>query len=246
MLAGLLIDLLPGRGIATCFLLNGLSYIAVIYGYSRMQLPPHSPPTNPSAVWDGMRAAINFVRAEPAVRRIILLVACFSLLVFPFATLFPVFARETLQGDARLYGLLGTANGTGALLGALTLAFMGHRVPQRRQFVGGLLGFCIAVTGFALSTQRALSLALLVVVGWCFIVALATANTAVQHRIPDHLRGSVMGIYTLAFLGTGPLGSLLLGTLARFWGAPQAVACGSLLCLLIALLMARRTLQSAT
>jgi MFS family permease len=187
-----------------------------------------------------MVAATRFVQQQPFVRRIITLVALFSLLVFPLATLFPVFARQSLDGDARTYGFLGTANGAGALLGALTLAFLGDHPHQRRQFFIGLIGFCLSTIAFAFSTNLLLSLGLLIIVGWCFITALATANTVVQHRAPDALRGGVMGIYTLAFLGLAPIGNLLIGAVAKQFSAPVACATGAGICLLCALFMARQ------
>lgn len=231
-LAGVLIGLL---GVAGCFLLNGVSYVAVIAGYLVMRLPAHCPPATPTPVWQAMGAAANFVRRERVVRRILMLVGLFSLLVFPFATLLPVFARDYLHGNAQTYGLLGTAHGVGALIGALTLAFRGAHSNQRRLFYAGLLGFCGAIALFALSRQLWLSLSLITVAGWCFIVALATANTTVQQRMPDTLRGGVMGIYTLAFLGLAPIGSLLIGTLARWTSAPIAVVTGTVICALCAI-----------
>jgi MFS family permease len=231
-LAGLLIDAV---GVAGCFLLNGLSFVAVLAGYAAMRLPTHQPPSAPPPVWQAMRNAIDFVRRETIVRRIMVLVGLFSLFVFPFATLLPVFARDYLRGDARTYGFLGTANGLGALAGALTLAFLGDHPNQRRLFYVGLLGFCGSIGLFAFSRQMACSLGLLVVAGWCFVVALATANTAVQQRVPDGLRGGVMGIYTLAFLGLAPIGSLLMGALARWTNAPTAVITGTTICAFAAL-----------
>jgi MFS family permease len=242
-MAGVLIGVV---GVAGCFLLNGLSYLAVIAGYLAMRLPNHTPPATPTPVWQAMQAAINFVRSERVVRRILLLVGLFSLLVFPFATLMPVFARDYLHGNARTYGFLGTANGVGALIGALTLAFLGEHSNQRRLFYVGLLGFCTTIALFAVSRQLWWSLSLITVAGWCFIVALATANTAVQQRVPDSLRGGVMGIYTLSFLGLAPIGSLLIGTLARWTSAPTAVLTGTLICTACAIRFAQQPTTETT
>jgi len=239
--------LIGAIGVGGCFLLNGLSYIAVIVSYNRMQLPARALPAKPPPVWQAMQAALRFVRGETVVRRILVLVALFSLFVFPFMTLLPVFARDYLKGDAKMFGFLGTAYGLGALIGALTLAWLGQHARQRQLFYAGLIGFCAATALFAASRLPAVSYSAIAVAGWCFIIALSTANSTIQLRAPDTLRGGVMGMYTLAFLGLAPVGSLILGALARWQGAAIAVQVGAGLCALGALAMLRRPrAQTAT
>ncbi len=228
-------------GVAGCFLINGLSYVAVIAGYAVMRLPKRSVPIASPTVWNAMRAPLRFARHEDVVRRILILVALSSLFVFPFMTLLPVFAREYLRGDARLYGLLGSVYGLGALIGSLSVAWLGQSRRQREMFFGGLFGFCAGSALFAWSRIPVLSFLSMIFSGWCFITVMATANSSVQLRTPDSMRGGVMGLFTMAFLGLAPVGSLLLGSLAHWISAPAAVQSGAALCAVCALVMFGRS-----
>ena len=124
------------------------------------------------------------------------------------------------------------ANGVGALFGALTLASLGDSPYKRKLFYGGLFGFCGMLCVFALSKVYWLSAAALAGSGFFMIVFFATANTSVQTRVPDELRGRVMGIYSLAFLGLTPFGSLLAGAMAKAVSAAFAVVFGAVICII--------------
>jgi predicted MFS family arabinose efflux permease len=133
------------------------------------------------------------------------------------------------------------ANGAGALFGALTLASLGHAVTRRTLFYGGLFGFCIMLAVFAQSRVYWLSAAALAGSGFSMIIFFATANTAVQTRVPDALRGRVMGVYALAFLGLTPFGSLIAGALTKVTSASFAVSLGAVICLIAGLVVMRLT-----
>ncbi|MCG3150692.1 MAG: Enterobactin exporter EntS [Verrucomicrobiae bacterium] len=231
-LAGVLISTI---GAAGCFWLNGLSYFAVIASYLWMRLPTPSAPVQHSSVWEGTQIAMQYIRQHGPVRRILMLMAVCSLFGFQYTTLLPVFTRDILHGDARMLGFLTSANGAGALTGAMLLASFGHRLPRRTIFPLSLTAWSMASVVFAYSTSVWLSAAMLVLAGIAFIVGMGSANTLVQLSVPDALRGRVMGVYTMAFLGVAPFGALLLGAAANLWGAPLAIAAGMTICLLAAL-----------
>ena len=237
-LAGLLIGVI---GVAGCFFLNGLSYIAVIIGYRRMNLPPHQPPAARQPVWHETREALRHLAGDAALRRLVGLVAVFGLCGFQYVTLLPVFARDVLGGSARTLGFLTAANGLGALCGALTLALAGNRWPAQRVVPLCLALYAVALGAFGFSNRFWTSALALAVVGYNFPLAMASANSFVQLHSPDRLRGRLMSMYLLAFLGTGPLGNLLIGTAARWFGAPVAVLGCAGLCLLAVLFHVSRS-----
>ena len=227
-LAGLLIATI---GEAGCFALNGLSFLAVIAAYAAMRMPARVPSANAQSIRHATLEALRYVRGDRVIRAIVIVQAIVSVFGLPYAVLMPVFAREVLHVGAVGLGYLLAANGIGALLGALTLASLGEHPHYRRLFFGGLLGFCGMVIAFAWSHWFWLSAGLLLCAGYFMIVAFATANTAVQTRTPDHLRGRVMGIYVLAFLGLNPFGALLAGALARATNVSIATTLGEAICL---------------
>jgi len=139
--------------------------------------------------------------------------------------LMPVFARDVLQVGPQGMGFLASANGIGALAAALLIA--SRKRPTRRLQFGTALVFAAAVYGFSLSQSFHASLALLALAGGCSVAFIATCNTMLQLAVPDEMRGRVMGLYSLSFIGMGPAGSLLSGTLAHAWGAPWAVCIGA-------------------
>jgi predicted MFS family arabinose efflux permease len=162
-----------------------------------------------------------------------------SLFGWPYSVLLPVFARDVLHVGASGYGYLMAANGVGALGGALTLASLGDSPHKRKLFYGGLFGFCIMLCVFALSRVYWLSATALMGSGFFMIIFFATANTAVQTRVPDELRGRVMGIYSLAFIGLTPFGSLIAGSLAHVTSASFTVTMGGVICMIAGLIVMR-------
>jgi MFS family permease len=236
-LAGVLIGIV---GVAGCFFLNGLSYIAIVAAYLAMRLPA-STRSERKPIWHETLDAMRYVTGHPVLRAIIALVTIVSLFGWPYSVLLPVFARDVLHTGASGYGFLMAANGVGALVGALTLASLGDSPHKRKLFYGGLFGFCGMLIVFALSKVYWLSAGALAGSGFCMIIFFATANTAVQTRVPDELRGRVMGIYALAFLGLTPFGSLIAGAIARAVSASFAVTLGAGICILAGFVVLRLT-----
>ena len=236
-IAGILIG---SVGMAACFLLNALSYIAVIIGYGLLRLPKFEPKNERPPFAEAIREAFQYISANGPLRAIMILVSTFSLFGVSFAVLMPVIAKEVLGGDAKAFGILMAFNGGGALTGGLTLASYGKRFKRRTLIYLGLFGACAFLIFFALSSQLWLSCALLFGAGFFMIIFLATANTATQLRSPDNLRGRIMGFYSLCFLGMSSLGSLLTGILAHSFGAPNAIIIGATICIVMGLLVMRR------
>lgn len=235
--AGLLIGIV---GMAGCFLLNGISYIAVIVGYGMLRLPKFERRNDHPPFAEAIREASSYIMGNGPLRAIMILVSTFSLFGLSFAVLMPVFAKDVLHGDAKAFGILMSCNGGGALAGGIALASFGKRFPRRTLIYFGLFGCCAFLIGFALSRNFTLSCAMLLCAGFFMIIFLATANTATQLRSPDALRGRIMGFYSLCFLGTSSIGSLSTGFLAKLIGAPAAVICGVIVCAIVGLLVSRR------
>jgi MFS family permease len=223
-LAGLVIAF---AGVAPCFLINAVSYLAVIGGLSLMHnLPTLFPETTRQPLRMRMLEGARYVRRDPVVGAMLLVVAVFSLFAMNRLTLMPVFADQVLKVGAVGFGLLMGAVGLGSLTGALTLALMAPQPSGRRQFWVGA-GWAIALLAFSVCRFLPLSMALLFLAGMCQMWFLATANTRVQTATPDRLRGRVMAFYAQAVMGVGPLGATQAGALASFFGAPAAMAVGA-------------------
>ena len=223
VIAGFLIG---SKGVAVCFFLNGVSYLAVIASLLAMRLPSHIPHTTHLSAWQGFREVLAFLRGDRRVSTLVVLTAIISIFGFPFLLLMPVFARDVLRVGARGYGVLSAAVGFGAVGGALGVAVLGQRIRKGRTLVVAGTTFGVLLTVFASSRVFPLSLAVLVLVGASMIVNNALTNTLLQTLVPDHLRGRVMGFYSFMFVGMAPLGAFQAGAFAERFGAPAAVTAG--------------------
>ena len=235
-LAGVLIGLI---GVTGCFFLNGVSYLAILAAYLAMRFPAVPPRAERKPMWHETLDAWRYVRSHRVLLAVISLVTVVSMFGWPYSVLLPVFARDVLHVGASGYGYLMAANGVGAFIGALTLASLGDSPHKRKLFYGGLFGFCGMLCVFALSRVYWLSAAALAGSGFFMIIFFATANTSVQTRVPDELRGRVMGMYALAFLGLTPFGSLLAGAIARATSASFTVTLGAIVCIIAGLIVMR-------
>lgn len=214
-------------GVAPCFLINAISYLAVICALSLMHnLPTLLPDSTKQPLQTRMLEGARYVRRDPVVGAMLLVVAVFSLFAMNRLTLMPLFADEVLKVGAVGFGLLMGALGLGSLTGALTLAVVTPQPSGRRQFWVGA-GWASALLAFSVCRFLPLSIVLLFVAGMCQMWFLATANTRVQTATPDRLRGRVMAFYAQAVMGVGPLGATQAGALASFAGAPAAMAVGA-------------------
>jgi MFS family permease len=226
--AGILVSIV-GEG--WCFLLNGLSYLAVIIGLIFITAGNNRPREHEGSRIEAILEGFRFALHTRPVRALLLLLGVVSLMGMPYSVLMPIFADKILNGGAKGLGLLMGSSGIGALLGAAVLA--------GRQGVRGLgnwvmlacAGFGTSLMLFSLSRNFWFSTLLLLPVGFSMMVQMASSNTLIQSMVPDRLRGRVMALYSMMFLGMAPFGALLAGILANIMGAPSTVALGGVVCI---------------
>jgi len=224
-IAGLLIGAV---GVPICFLANSLSYVAAIVALLLMHdLPGMVPSHQQLPFLTRLAEGASYARHEPVVGMLLLAVAVFSLFAMNRLTLMPLFADQVLHVGAEGFGLLLGSMGSGALAGALTLAFFPSFGANPRRQLWMAVIWVAALLEFSISRVFVLSLAALFVAGYCQISFIATANGRIQAITPDHLRGRVMSLYAQALMGVGPLGAIQAGALATRFGAPIAMATGA-------------------
>ena len=231
--------LVATMGEGWCFLINSVSYVAVLGGLLAMRLDEvqaRSRPAGDNAIVGGFRFIL---RAVP-IRDLLALLGLLSLMGMPYSVLMPLFADQILHGGPKAMGILMGASGIGALAGALSLAFRGSAKGLGRWIAGSAMGFGAGLVAFSLSRSFPLSVLLMLPVGFTLMVEMASSNTLIQMMIPDALRGRVMSVYSMMFMGMAPIGALIAGTLAHRLGAPLTVALGGGGCLAAGLLFALR------
>jgi MFS family permease len=208
-----------------CFFANAVSYIAVIIGLlmMRVQSPARASMSSP---FDHMMEGFRFVNRAAPIRALLLLLGLVSLVGMPYVVLMPIFADKILHGGARGLGILMGATGVGALFGALTLAFREGVKGLGRWVAVSCAGFGASLLMFSLSHSFWISVILLLPVGYCMMLQMACSNTLIQVMVPDALRGRVMAVYSMMFMGMAPIGALLGGALADRLGAQVTVAVG--------------------
>jgi MFS family permease len=222
-IAGLII---AGVGEGYCFLIDGISYLAVIASLLLMRMKPAAVAVargpRPSMLVQ-LREGWNFVTAFVPIRCILLLFAVCSLMGMPFTVLMPVFASKVLHGGPHTLGFLMGAAGSGALVAALSLAFRKSVVGLTRVIPAAAAIFGAGLILFGLSHVLWLSLIMMLFVGYGMMQGMAASNTIIQTLVQENMRGRVMSYDTMAFVGMAPFGSLLAGGLAHVFGAPHAV-----------------------
>lgn len=227
---------LAWQGPALAFLLNGLSYFAVLNGLFRMRMPAETRKKHEESAWARIVEGLRYVAKSETIGPLMFLVVTTSVFAFPYATLMPVFADKVFNVGEGGYGMLMTFSGVGALIGAISLAVRSGRenIKRGRMILMGALGLPVFLGVFALSPNYYLALAMLVGVGYTMISINATINTVIQTSVPDELRGRVSGVFAFLFIGMAPLGNLQAGLLADRLDAPIALALGAGVCLLVA------------
>ena len=236
-IAGLII---PWVGEGGCFLINAISFLAMIFALMAMRDLPTFTFTGDTSVAAQWREAFQYVIHSRIARALILNIAVFSVFVMSYVVLMPMFADQILEKGVRGLGALMGAVGVGALVGGVWQASLPHGARRGRVVIFGAFGLCIGVLLFAFSRSFILSMLILPLVGLSSIMMLASTNTLLQTLAPDHLRGRVLGFYTTCFLGMMPIGSMLAGSAAAEFGASYTVAAGALICLIVAALTLAR------
>jgi MFS family permease len=231
-IAGLLISAV---GLAWCYFLNAVSYVAVIWGLVEMRLPPFVPPARTGDSWEQFREGARFVWHDRRVLALVSNMAVISIFGYPVLVLLPVFARDVLHIGAAGLGFMMAATGIGAVAAALALAAFGPYLRKGAilQWSGPVFG--AAIVAFALTRWVPLVLVILPAGGGAMILNTAVTNTLIQTLVPDSLRGRVMGFYAFVFMGMAPFGAFQAGWLAEQLGAPDAVVIGGSICVLASL-----------
>lgn len=227
-IAGILVATI-GEG--WCFFANGASYIAVIIGLLLMNVKP-AIYRRRSGVIENIREGFAFVINSRPIRALLLLLGLVSLMGMPYAVLMPIFADKYLGGGSDTLGFLMGASGTGALIAALLLASRKGVFGLGRWVAVSSAFFGIAITGFAFSRLFLLSMFLLVIAGFAMMTQMSASNTLIQAMVPDELRGRVMSVYSMMFMGMAPIGALLAGTVAGIIGPTYTIAIGGMACVL--------------
>ena len=210
-------------GIANNFLLNALSFVAVLIALMKITYPPAYPPGD-MTMWETLSEGFAYLFSRREMLMLTVLVAFASILGIPYATFVPVFAKDILHLGETGFGLLMAASGTGAFLGAATIAILKNIRCRGRFVVYSALAFYASIICFSFSRNFGLSAFLLGCIGYCMILMVATVNSLLQHLSSDEFRGRVMSIYATAFLGFAPIGALTAGSLASTIGAPHTIA----------------------
>ncbi len=223
-------------GEAVCFLVNGISYIAVIIALLLMRVKRREKQANGGNVLTDLKDGIRYVHGSPPIRSILLLTACVSLIGLSYPSLLPIFAKDILHGGPRTLGFLMGATGVGALSGALYLA-------ARRNVVGlgRVLSIASLVLGcglilFSLSETFWVSLGMMYLMGLGMMIQVATSNTLLQTIVDDDKRGRVMSLHVVSFMGMMPIGTLIAGSVASAIGAPLTLRINGVVCILASLI----------
>ena len=221
---GGIIIALVGEG--WCFMIDAISYIAVIASLLAMRVDATPPRASSESVIDELRTGYRYVTGFPPVRTALTLLAIVSAMGMPYSVLMPMIASQVLHGGPHTLGFLMTASGLGAVAGALYLASRRSVLGLGRVMVAATLAFGSGMIAFGLSRSLWLALLILPVAGGGFMIEMASTNTILQTITKEELRGRVMAFYTMAFLGTAPIGSLLAGIVASRIGAPATIIAG--------------------
>jgi MFS family permease len=235
--AGLIV---AGIGEGLCFLLNAVSYLAVIAALFRVRI--QRPSAKMTRLPGGLRQGFQYAIRSPEIRTLLAITAVTSFLVAPYVVVMPYFARDVFQGDARLLGWLLGCSGSGAILASIFLLSRPHMHSLAVGLRSAALIGAIATVCFSASHTLWFSMLMLVLMGFGMIVTAAACNTLIQSIVPDELRGRVMSMFSACYIGLIPIGSLLVSSIAHLAGVPATIgACAALGALI--LLNLRRQLE---
>jgi len=224
-IAGILIALV-GEGF--CFLINGISFAAVIAALFAMKISPVKKQRNDKKIFHDLMEGFNYSFGFPPLRDLLLFLGLICLVGMPYTVLMPIFAKDILKGDAATLGILMSSIGIGALSGAFYLASRRSVLGLGKILVAAFSSFGVCIVIFSLSSNIFLSMLMLVVCGASLVLIMGSDNTIIQTIVDDSKRGKVMSIYIMIFMGMVPIGSLLAGSLASRIGAPYTLMVGGI------------------
>jgi MFS family permease len=227
-------------GLAGCFFANAFSFVFVVASLAMVKQEKHSRSApahsvrDRRALWRDLVEGFRYVRNRPRVSALLMLSAVNSLFGAPYFTMVPIYARDIFHlGETGLALMMGTA-GAGAFIGALLVAYLGDFRRKGWFVLGGAIMFGICIANFALTTRFALSLTFLFGLGFALVVSVALTNTLLQKLVTDQMRGRVMSMFILSFMGTMPLGNIIAGAASSHFGPQPTLAVGGLVVTVVA------------
>jgi MFS family permease len=222
-------------GLAWCFGVNALSYLAVLGSLARIKLPAWTPVQHLVSPYEQLKQGLRYIRSSRSVSGLMGVIGIFSIFGFQYLSMMPVVARDVLHTGASGYGFLLTFVGIGALTGALSLAGLGGRIRRGRLFNATAYAFAGLTILFSLVRHIHLAAFVLLFLGLTMLVNGALANGILQSVVPDELRGRVMATYVFVYVGFTPIGSFIAGAMARFVGVQWAIFSGGVVMLVYSL-----------
>ncbi|MHB1225730.1 MAG: MFS transporter [Gemmatimonadaceae bacterium] len=219
-------------GLAWCFGVNAISYLAVLASLFSIRLPALPYVKSLLNAREGLSEGLRFVRSSPQIALLLWLIGVYSVFGMPYLTLMPVFARDVLGLGASGYGMLLSCVGAGAIVGALSLAGLGWRVGRGRLLTVSMLTFAVALLLTMGMRSPLAAAAMFFVTGFAMILTTAIINGLLQTLSPDEFRGRVMSVYALLFIGFSPAGSVVAGWVARWTGVDVALGGGAVIVLI--------------
>ncbi|MDN5288788.1 MAG: transporter [Mucilaginibacter sp.] len=221
-------------GAGVCFAINAVSFIAVIISLLLMKFPDFQPPAVKKKVTSELAEGLKYLKQTPAISMLILLMLCLSLLILPYDTMEPVFAKVIFKGNAATYGYISGCIGLGALIGSFLLASAKKGINLRMVLLVSITILGAGLILFSRTGHFALALPCAVILGLGSITPMSTSITIIQMEAAAHMRGRVMSFVAMAYFGMLPLGSLLIGTISQKLGAPLTMLCQGVTALIIA------------
>ncbi len=206
-----------------CFVLNGVSFIAVLVALLMMRIQPFEKKPSPDSPFRSFIQGFKFAMADIPIRSALLLLCVLSLFGLQYSVFLPIYAQDILHGGARTLGLLMSAAGVGAVLGALQFAARTEYKGLARWIAATCTACAIGLIVFSHATSFWLCAVVLFIVGFAATSQMAATNTIIQERVPDEMRSRLMAVYATMFMGVQPIGALLAGGIAKRFGAPDAL-----------------------
>lgn len=223
-------------GDGTCFLLNALSFLAVICSLLLMRLPTYIKQVHTKNALGEMREGFTYLKQTPSLAFVIIMLGLISLFVLPFSTLLPVYARDIFKGTASTFGIIDSMIGLGAFSGAIFLASLKPGSNLKKILAINTLVFGAGLALFSHEGNYPLALVFATVAGFGMMSQITVSNTLIQTTVEPNMRGRVISFYAMAFFGMQPLGGLLIGSLSRWIGTPDTMLAEGVFALLIGLL----------
>ena len=232
--------LIASLGEGACFLINGISYIFVVISLLLMKVKPQAKKKKNTNIIKEFKEGFTYTFGFPPIRSIIILLTVISLMGMPFSVLMPIFAKDIFHGGSHIFGFLMGASGVGALIGGAYLASRKSVVGLEKLIPLAAVVFGLGLVSFSLSSSFPLSVILMIITGVGMMMQTACSNTILQTISDNDKRGRVMSFYTMAFMGTAPIGSFLAGSMASMIGAPATLLIGGIACVIGAAVFAQK------